>query len=63
MEIYGGIGLVASMFLGRSCDLLCLEDKTAKAIGVNVNRDRFIISIIAVALASVATAIVGVIGF
>lgn len=63
MEIYGLIGLVLSMFLGRSCNLLSLEDKTAKAIGVNVNRDRFIIALIAVALASVTTAIVGVIGF
>lgn len=63
MEVYGITCLVLSMFSARACNLLSLEDKTAKAIGVNVNRDRFMVALIAVSLASVSTAIVGVIGF
>jgi len=63
MAIYGTIGLVLSLFTIRSCNLLSLEDQTAKSIGVNVNRDRFIVALIAILLASISTAIVGVIGF
>ena len=40
------------------CNLLALEDKTARGLGVNVTRSRIIISVIAVALASISTAII-----
>ncbi len=61
--IYTGIFLILSLFTIKSCNLLTLEDKTAKSLGVNVNRDRFLIALIAIILASITTAIVGVIGF
>ncbi len=63
LALYVGICLIIALFTIKSCNLLNLEDKTAKSIGVNVNRSRFFISLIAVILASVTTSIVGVIGF
>ena len=63
LEIYVGIGLLLSMFTLQTCNLLSLDDQTARGLGVNVNRDRFIVAFIAILLASVTTSIVGVIGF
>lgn len=63
MAVYGIVFLVISLFTIRTANLLQLEDQTAKSLGVNVNRDRFILALIAIILASVSTAIVGVIGF
>ncbi len=54
--------LLAVIFAGR-CNLLALEDKTARGIGVNVNVLRIVISVIAVLLASISTAIVGAVSF
>lgn len=61
--VYGVITMIVALFTIRTCNLLSLEDKTAKSLGVNVNRDRFIVALIAIILASATTAIVGVIGF
>lgn len=63
MAIYGGVGLVAALFTASRCDMLMLEDKTAQSLGVNVNASRAVISIVAVLLASITTAIVGPISF
>ncbi len=63
LAIYVGVFLIISLFTIKSCNLLTLEDKTAKSLGVNVNRDRFLISLIAIILASITTSVVGVIGF
>lgn len=63
MAIYGIIFLIISLFTMRTANLLQLEDQTAKTLGINVNRDRFILALIAIILASISTAIVGVIGF
>nr|WP_236355081.1 iron ABC transporter permease [Konateibacter massiliensis] len=60
---YIPICLVVSLILAGKCNLLSLDDKTARGIGVNVNRDRMIISMTAVLLASIATAVVGVVSF
>lgn len=60
---YVVIGVILSFFMAVNCNLLSLEDTTAKALGVNVNRTRIIISSIAVLLASISTAVVGIIGF
>lgn len=60
---YGIVGLVLSLFVAKRCDLLSLEDKTARALGLNVNLNRMIISAIAVLLASISTAIIGPISF
>ena len=61
--IYAALGLVASFFVPGQCNLLSLEDKTARSLGVNVTRSRIIISVIAVLLAGISTAIIGPISF
>jgi len=60
---YSIIGLIASLFLIRSANVLQLGDESAKNLGFNVSRTRLLISAVAVFLAGVTTAIVGVIGF
>src|SRR5699024_5188107 len=61
--LYGSIGLFLSFFVYSCCNYLALNDKTAKSLGLNVNVARFVISGIAVLLASVATSIAGVFAF
>ena len=61
--IWSVIGLIASLFVTGQCNLLALEDKTARSLGVNVTRSRIVISVIAVLLAGIATAVVGPISF
>lgn len=57
------IALILAFFLSGKCNLLLLEDKTVRSLGVNVHVLRIIISFVAVLLASIATAVVGVISF
>ena len=57
------IGLILALIFTGMCNLLALEDKTARSLGINVNLMRIIISLIAVLLASISTAVVGVISF
>ncbi|MPW24262.1 iron chelate uptake ABC transporter family permease subunit [Alkalibaculum sp. M08DMB] len=61
--IYVCIGMILALIVSGSCNLLTLEDKTARSLGVDVDKTRLLISFIAVMLASISTAIVGVIGF
>ena len=61
--LYVVIGLIASVFVMGQCNLLALEDKTAHSLGVNVTRSRIVISVIAVLLASISTAVIGPISF
>lgn len=63
LVVYVVIGLIASFFVMGQCNLLALEDKTARSLGVNVTKSRIVISVIAVLLASISTAIVGLISF
>ena len=56
-------GLFLAFLFTKKCDLIALEDKTVRSLGINVNKLRFLISLIAVLLSSSATAIVGVVGF
>lgn len=63
LAVYVVIGLVASFFVTNQCNLLSLEDKTACSLGMNVTRSRIVISVIAVLLASISTAVVGAISF
>ena len=59
--------VVAGLFLAclfmRECNLMSLEDKTARSLGMNVNATRIVISLIAVLLASISTAIAGAVSF
>ena len=61
--MYAVVGLVISLFVTNQCNLLQLEDKTARSLGVNVTRSRIIISVIAVLLAGISTAVIGPISF
>lgn len=61
--IYVSIAMVIALCCSRQCNLLALDDRTARGIGINMNIVRIYVSVIAVMLASVSTAIVGVIGF
>ncbi|MCR5667309.1 MAG: iron ABC transporter permease [Eubacterium sp.] len=57
------VGLILAAMVASRCNLLALEDKTARGLGINVNRQRLLISFIAVLLASISTAVVGSISF
>ncbi|MBD8500324.1 FecCD family ABC transporter permease [Paenibacillus arenosi] len=61
--LFGGIGLILALFLGSWCNMLAFRDETARSLGLRVMRVRIIISVVAVLLASVATAIGGLIMF
>ena len=61
--IYVVIGLGASLFVSGQCNLLALEDKTVRSLGIDVTKSRILVSVIAVMLASIATAIMGPISF
>jgi iron complex transport system permease protein len=57
------IGLLGALAVSGKCNILSLEDKTVRNLGVNVDVYRVAISAIAVLLAGIATAVVGVISF
>lgn len=63
LAVYALIGLSASCFVASPCNMLLLEDKTVRNLGVNVTRMRAAVSVIAVLLASITTAVAGIIGF
>lgn len=56
-------GLFLAILFTQECNLLSLEDKTARSLGVNVNVTRIAISLVAVLLASISTAVAGAISF
>lgn len=61
--VYSVIGLIVSILAAKQCNLLALEDKTARSLGVNVTKSRIMISVIAVLLAGISTAVIGPISF
>lgn len=63
ITLYGVIGLILAVFLARWCNILALQDKTAKSLGFNVSLARVCVAAVAVLLAGVATATAGVISF
>jgi iron complex transport system permease protein len=60
---YAVVGLILSLCVTKYCNLLSLEDKTVRSLGVNVTTIRLIISFIACLLASISTAVIGPISF
>lgn len=60
---YAAAGLLLSLIAAGRCDLLALEDRTARSLGVNVDRSRVAVSVIAVLLAGISTAVLGPISF
>src|SRR5699024_6546609 len=63
MVLYGTIGLILAFLVYSWCNHLALKDKTLKNLGFRTNWARFVLSIIAVLLASIATAIAGMFTF
>ena len=63
LGVYSIIGLILSLFCIRSANILNLGDDTAINLGVNLNKTRLFLSVVAVFLAGVSTAIVGIISF
>lgn len=63
LAIYGAIGLILAFVFYRYCNHLGMEERTLKSLGFNVNRARLLISLLAVLLASVATAVAGMFTF
>lgn len=57
------IGLVWTLFCARWCNLMGLEDKTIRGLGINVDRIRLLVSLTAVFLVGGCTAIVGTVSF
>lgn len=60
---YVTLGLVLAIFLFQRCNLLGLSDQTAQGLGVNVTAVRIMVSLVSVLLASISTAVVGVVAF
>lgn len=63
MAVYSIVGLLLALVLSPVCNLLALDDKTVRGLGVNVDLVRFVISVAAVLLVSGVTAVIGVVGF
>lgn len=61
--VYSVVGLIVSLLLIRSANVLQLGDDAATNLGFNVNLTRLLISVVAVFLAATSTAVVGVISF
>lgn len=63
LATYTSIGMILAMIFAGRCNLLALEEKTIRSLGINVNKLRVYISAISVLLVGISTAIVGSIGF
>lgn len=63
LAIYVSIFLILAFVVAQKCNLLSLDDQTVRGLGINVDRDRFLVALIGIVLASVTTSVVGVIGF
>ncbi|MGM9929025.1 MAG: FecCD family ABC transporter permease [Bacillus sp. (in: firmicutes)] len=61
--VWGGIGLLLALCLFSWCNVLVLQDKTAKNLGMRVTQARVVIAAVAVLLAAISTVVAGVIAF
>ena len=61
--VYVAIGCILSLLISEHCNLLALDDKTIRSLGINVDKTRLAVSVVGVMLASVSTAIIGPISF
>ncbi len=55
--------IILAFLAAENCNILLLGDETALGLGIEPNRNRIMISMIAVALSSISTAYVGIISF
>ncbi len=63
MAVYTFISLILACACAKTCNLLALSDETAGSLGVNVNAARLIVALLSVLLASIFTAVIGVVSF
>ncbi|MBD2845068.1 iron ABC transporter permease [Paenibacillus sp. IB182496] len=63
LAVFGGLGLLLALPLGAWCNMLAFGDETARSLGLRILHVRLLLSAVAVLLASVATAIGGLILF
>lgn len=61
--IYVIFGLILAFLLAPKCNLLALNDKTVRSLGENITEDRIIVSVVAVLLAGISTAVIGPVSF
>ena len=61
--VYILIGLILAMLMRRDMNIIALGTDTAKALGMNVNRTRFLLIFTAAILAGAAVSFAGLIGF
>lgn len=61
--IYSIIGMGFALVLAKSCNVIVLGNKNAKSLGFNSDLQMILITVVAVFLGSVSTAIVGIISF
>jgi iron complex transport system permease protein len=60
---YAAAGLILALLSAKRCNLLTLDDKTVRSLGIDATRSRLAVSCVAVLLASSSTAVIGSIGF
>ena len=63
LAVYVSIGILLSLLVANRCNLLALDDKTIRSLGINVTVNRLLVSMVAVLLASISTAVIGPISF
>lgn len=63
LAFFSLLGLILAIVCSRWCNLLALEDKTVRGLGIQVDKVRMLVSLIAVFLVSGCTAIVGTVSF
>lgn len=61
--IYSVIGIISALALSKVCNILALGSKNAKSLGFNSDVYMIIVTAVAVFLASISTAIAGVVSF
>ncbi len=57
------LGLILALLAMGICNIMALEDKTARSLGIDIDKMRIAVSLIAVLLASICTAVAGAISF
>ena len=61
--VYSVIGIIAALLLSKVCNILALGSKNARSLGFNSDLYMIIVTAVAVFLASISTAIAGIISF
>lgn len=63
LSIYSIVGIIGALVLSKVCNILSLGSKNAKSLGFNSDMYMIIVTAVAVFLASISTAIAGIISF